>query len=655
MRYLSIDIETRSGADIKSTGLFKYALDKDFKILMLAYAFDNDGVQIVDFLRGEKLPIEVTKALNDINVIKRAFNAFFEVFCLTSAGFKTDISQWECTMIKSYYLGIGGSLASVGAALGISEDKAKDRQGKALIKYFSVPNTKGEFNSCVMAEDKWELFKDYCKQDVVAEREIARILESFKIPGFEKDLFNLDFEINKRGVKVDKDLIINAIALDEEIKDELLESSKKITGLDNVNSPVALCEWLSKRTGKEIKSVAKASVQELLESDIESDVKEVLMNRKLTSKSSTAKYVAMQKALNEDGRVKGLLQFYGTKTGRWAGRLVQVQNLPRNYTPYLDSNRDLLKKGDFRTLKMLESDIADSLSQLIRTAFVAEEGKTFIVSDFSAIEARVLAFLAGETWRNEFFKADGDIYCQSASLMFNVKVEKHGENSHLRQKGKIAELACGYGGSIGALKAMGADKMGLSDEELIDIVTKWRTSNTKIVSFWKKVEKAVIDTVKNGTSNVIDKTLRIKTSLETAKDEKGEPIIGVSFLSISLPSGRKLYYYKPSITLNRFGSESLAYKTIAKTGAKLDDTESYGGSLVENITQAVARDCLAVALLRLKERGFNIVMHIHDEVVIEHETEALDEVNEILSLPIPWAKGLILKGAGFCNNYYMKD
>ena len=405
-----------------------------------------------------------------------------------------------------------------------------------------------------------------------------------------------------------------------------------------------------------ITSVSKASVAELLKNDsADDDVKKVLLNRQRTSKSSTAKYVAIQNALCEDDRVKGLLQFYGTKTGRWAGRLVQVHNLPRNYTPFLEEDRQLLKEGKFEILKMIEPDIADTLSQLIRTTFTPEAGKIFLVSDFSAIEARVLAWLADEKWRMKFFETGGDIYCQSASLMFGVPVEKHGVNAHLRQKGKVAELACGYGGSIGALKAMGADKMGLNDEELSDIVAKWRSTNRNITRFWKKVEKAVITTVKTGKCQEINKKLGIYTCLEYAKDKNEDFIKDVYFLTVSLPGGRKLFYFKPYIGLNRFNSESLVYKAISKSGTTLDDVEAYGGSLVENITQAVARDCLAATLLRLDERGFNVVMHIHDEVVIEHKADELDRVNEILAKPIPWALDLRLKGAGFCSNYYMKD
>lgn len=656
MRYLSIDIETKSGVDIKKTGLFKYAMDKDFEIMLLAYAFDDEEVKLVDFTRGEKLPLVVLEALNNKQIIKRAFNAFFEVFCLNRAGYKTDISEWECTMIKSFYLGLNGSLASVGNALGLAEDKAKDRTGKALIRYFCVPNSKGEFNPPSVNAEKWELFKSYNKQDVVAEREIARILGAFNLPPSEKLLHALDYEINSMGIQIDPLLVKRAIELDYEVKEELLEESKRITGISNVNSPMALCEWLSKKTGREIKSVAKTTVEELLKEDsLNDDVKRVLLNRQRTSKSSTAKYVAIENAMCDDNRVRGLLQFYGTKTGRWAGRLVQVHNLPKNYTTYLDEDRQLVKDGDFESLKLVEPDVADTLSQLIRTAFIPKEGNTFIVSDFSAIEARVLAWLSGETWRNDFFKGGGDIYCQSASLMFNVPVEKHGVNSHLRQKGKVAELACGYGGSVGALKAMGADKMGLSDEELEDIVSKWRASNKNITRFWKTVEKAVINTIKTGQKSAINGMLKMYTAMEYAKDKDGNFIEGIYFLTISLPSGRKLYYFRPEIKINRFGSESLAYKAIGKSGTKLDIIESYGGSLVENITQAVARDCLAVTLLRLKERGFNVVMHIHDEVVIEHREPELEAVNDILASPIPWAKDLRLKGAGFCANYYMKD
>lgn len=657
MKHLSIDIETYSSIDIKKAGMYKYALSDDFQILLFAYSVDFGEVKIIDLAKGEILPEVIISALNDKNIIKHAYNAPFEWWCLNQAGYKTSIEQWRDTMFHGLYCGYTAGLGATGTAIGLPQDKKKDTTGKALIKLFCVPckptkKNGGRLRNLPHHEpEKWELFKNYCIQDVVTETEIYKRLSNFPVPQEEQDLWVLDQKINAYGVKIDTELVRGALNINDIITAELTEEAVQVTGLDNPNSAAQLGKWLKEKTGQDIENLQKGTVSELIESLEDKEAVRVLEIRQELAKTSIKKYVAMEEAICPDGRVRGLLQFYGAnRTGRWAGRLVQVQNLPRNYLETLDYAREIVKSQDADFLKLVYGNVSDTLSQLIRTAFIPSEGHKFVVADFSAIEARVIAWLAGEQWRQEVFATHGKIYEASASQMFGVPIEliKKGNPEYaLRQKGKVAELALGYGGSSGALIAMGALDMGLEEKELPDVVRRWRNANKRITDLWYGIENAVIKLMETGETQGL-KGIIFSREIDL--------IYGQDFLTIKLPSGRKLYYPKPHLKENRFGSNALHYFGVNQTTKKWEVQETYGGKLVENIVQAISRDCLAVTLKRLEAEGLQTVMHIHDEAVIDADPNAdLDKVCELMGQPIEWAPGLLLKAAGFESSYYMKD
>lgn len=656
MNHLSIDIETYSDNDIVKGGVFKYVDTPNFEVLLFAYSVDFGDVHIIDLANGETLPEEIREALIDESIIKHAYNAMFEITCLNKAGYPTPAEQWWCTMLHGLYLGYPAGLAALGKALQLPEDKKKLATGKALIRYFCIPckptRTNGQRtrNLPMHDPDKWRLFKEYCVQDVVTEMEDYKRLSVFPVPDFVQKQWVTDYELNARGIAIDTDLVDGALAIDDEEKAELTEKAVKITGLDNPNSRNQLLNWLNAETNLDLDSLTKASVAEALDT-ADDTAREVLDIRSKLSKSSVTKYKAIVSAMCSDNRVRGLLQFYGAnRSGRWAGRLVQVQNLPRNYIEPLDVARDRVKARDRLGLSILYGDVSDTLSQLIRTAFVAPKGYTLVVTDFSAIEARVIAWLSGETWRQEVFANGGDIYCASASAMFHVPVVKHGVNGHLRQKGKVAELALGYQGGANALIAMGALKMGLSEEELPEIVAKWREASPHIRNLWYACEDAALRAVR--TAEIVSLQHGITFRKEC------DPMYGLTFLTVELPSGRKLYYPEPHLKINKFDREAIHYKGL-NTG-KWCTLSTYGGKLVENITQAIARDCLAEALERLAKEGYRLLMHIHDEVVIEVPTKdlaekGLDHVNKVMCQTPAWAEGLLLNADGFTSPYYMKD
>lgn len=644
---LSIDLETYCECPIKY-GVQRYVDDPSFEILLFAYSFNGGPVTVVDMTK-DKLPSRVIDALYDPAVIKTAFNANFEMTCLRKVFPDADFTNWECTSVLALYSSLPTSLDGVAQALKM--DAQKDRRGKALIQYFSVPckptKTNGgrTRNRPTDAPDKWAEFIEYNRQDVVVEIEIRKRLISVKPPKVEHDYWLMDLQINRNGIAVDNDMIRNALDFDARFKETLLQEAQEITGLDNPNAPMQLKEWVEGQLGRPIDGITKACVAGLLKSDIPANVRRVLELRQMLGKTSVKKYLAMQNAECSDGRIHGMLQFYGAmRTGRWAGRIVQLQNLPRNYIEDMDLARETLKSGDLDLFETLYGDVSDTLSQLIRTALVAEEGSRFIVADYSAIEARVIAWLSGEQWRQDVFAQGGDIYCASASSMFHVPVVKHGVNGHLRQKGKVAELALGYGGGPKALIAMGALEGGIPEEELPEIVQLWRKASPHITKFWYDVDTAAKKAI------VTAEPVKIRQGGLLFTREKGA-------LFISLPSGRRLAYIHPKIGTNRFGSDSITYMGMSQTANKWDRLETYGGKLVENIVQAVARDCLAAAMLRLTKAGYKICAHIHDEVVIEAPigTGSLDDVIGIMCHPETWTKGLILNAAGFENPYYMKD
>lgn len=654
MRHLNIDIETYSPNDI-SFGVYRYSESEEFEILLFSYAYDFGEVHIVDLVSGEKIPDEVVKDLRNPEVIKHAYNAQFEITCLNRAGYDTPVEQWRCTMIHGAYLGYPMGLAKLGKALGLPQDKLKAKAGAALIRYFSVPckptkkNGGRTRNLPKHDPDKWFAYGMYNMQDVVTEMECYRRLSAFPIPEEVEKQWQIDIRMNAAGVGIDRQLVEGALAIDEENKKALLEEAYELTGLSNPNSRNQLLDWLNSNTNLELETLTKDSVAAAM-TDADDLAKKVLTIRKKLAKSSVSKYEMMASATGQDGRLRGTLQFYGAnRTGRWAGRLLQVQNLPRNYIVNLDIARDLVKKSDRVGIGLLFGDVSDTLSQLIRTAIIAKEGYTLCVADFSAIEARVIAWLSGETWRQKVFAEGGDIYCASASSMFGVPVVKHGVNGHLRQKGKVAELALGYQGGVNALKAMGALDMGLTEEELPNIVELWRQASPKIKELWYTVEKAAVYTVTTGNPMTLDHGITFRLEVD--------PFYGYRYMTIELPSGRKLFYPDPHIKLNNFDKEAVHFKTQLNNAWVTEST--YGGKLVENITQAVARDCLALTLMRLYDNGLPAIMHIHDEAVIEvpkdEASEYLDIVEKTFALPIPWAEGLVLTAAGFTNDYYMKD
>jgi len=642
MKTISIDIETYSSVNLTKSGVYKYCEADDFEILLFAYSVDGGEVKVVDLAMGEKIPLPVLNALTDENVMKWAFNAQFERICLSKyIGKHMTAKAWRCTMVWAATLGLPLSLEGVGAVLGL--EKQKLTEGKELIRYFCTPGKLRDGTTIRHlpqdAPERWEQFKKYNIRDVEVEMSIQKRLSKFPVSETEWQNYILDQEINDRGIMLDMDLVESAIECDNEMRESNLQTAREITGLENPNSTVQLKEWLSEQ-GVKTETLSKDAIEELL-SEATDNVAEILNIRKQLAKSSVKKYTAMETAVCKDSRARGLIQFYGAnRTGRYAGRLIQVQNLPQNHLPDLEQARTLVKKGFYNDIEMLYDFVPFVLSELIRTAFVPKPGCRFYVADFAAIEARVIAWLAGEGWRQDVFANGGDIYCASASQMFHVPVEKNGVNGHLRQKGKIAELALGYGGSVGALKAMGAVQMGIDESELQPLVDAWRRANTKIVRFWYAVDSAVKECIKERHDT---KTHGISFSLQS----------GILF--ITLPSGRRLAYVKPRIGENRFGGESVTYEGIS--GAKKwERLESYGAKFVENIVQATARDILAEAMLRLNTSGFDIVMHIHDETVIEAAPEtSLDEICRVMGQTPAWADGLILRADGYVCDFYRKD
>lgn len=655
---ITIDIETRSDKDISKCGVYAYTDTPYFDILLFAYSIDGQPVRVVDTANGEEIPENVLAALADENVVKRAFNCNFERVCLSkylrenypqyfqsysidedTVGDFLNPESWHCSMIHARTLGLPSSLAEVGKVLGIEQQKMTD--GKALVKFFCVPydtiDGVPQFHSPTDYPDKWEIFKAYNKRDVEAELEIDRRLSRFPVPDFLWKEFYLDQEINDRGILVDMQLADKAISLDAEAKEELTVEMKRLTGVENPNSVYQLLDWLETQ-GYKSDSLGKAQVQELIKTAKE-PVKSVLQMRLQLSKSSVKKYTAMKNTACSDNRARGMFSFYGaSRTGRWAGRNVQLQNLPQNHLPDLSEARELVKYGSFEDIQMLYDDVPDTLSQLIRTAFIPRQGMKFIVADFSAIEARVIAWLAGEEWRMKAFANGEDIYCASASKMFGVPVVKHGENGHLRQKGKISELACGFGGSVGAMKAMGADSLGLSDTELKQIVIDWREASPHITELWWAVDRAVKKAVKEKTAT---KTHGLLFSYEAG------------FLFIRLPSGRRLAYAKPYIGKNKFGGESVTYMGI-NAQKKWDRLESYGPKFVENCVQGIARDLLMYSMQTLSQ--YFIVGHIHDEMIIECPKDTkLDEICQQMARTPDWAKGLLLRADGYECSFYKKD
>ena len=646
MQTLSIDLETFSSQLLAKTGVYRYAESPDFEILLFAYSVDGGPVQQIDLACGEKIPSEILCALEDDKVIKWAFNANFERICLSRfLGYPTggylEPDSWKCSMVWAAYMGLPLSLEGAGAVLGL--EKQKLAEGKDLIKYFCQPCAPTKSNGLRTrnlpkhAPDKWLTFKKYNIRDVETEMSIQARLLKYPVPDSVWEEYHLDQEINDRGVGLDMELVRQAIQMDGRSRSELTQAMKELTSLDNPNSVQQMKQWLADN-GVETDTLGKKAVAELLKT-APPQLQKVLTLRQQLAKSSVKKYQAMETAVCADGRARGMFQFYGAnRTGRWAGRIIQMQNLPQNHLDDLSEARGLVRAGGFDALEMLYEDVPDTLSQLIRTAFVPRENRKFIVADFSAIEARVIAWLAGEKWRQDVFAEGKDIYCASASQMFGVPVEKHGVNGHLRQKGKIAELALGYGGSVGALKAMGALEMGLSEDELPSLVSAWRQANPKIVQFWWAVDRAVMDAVTRKTTT---KTHGIIFSARNG------------MLFITLPSGRSLAYVKPKIGENRFGGDCITYEGIGGT-KKWERIDSYGPKFVENIVQATSRDILCYAMKTL--RCCSIVMHIHDEVVIEADRRmSLQAVCEQMGRTPPWAKGLRLRADGYETDFYKKD
>lgn len=650
---LRIDLETYSEVDLTKSTVYRYSEDPSFQILLFGYAYDDEPVEVIDVTKTP-IPGGILMDLTNPNVIKQAYNANFERVCLSNYmrrlgmldGFLPP-EQWHCTMVHALSCGLPRSLAEAGAALGLSEEKAKMKEGGELIRYFSKPckptksNGNRTRNLPEHAPDKWATFIEYNRRDVETERTIENMLNAVPVPDIEWKAYWLDQRINDRGVKADRKLVKAAIAISKEHTEALTEEARMLTGLDNVNSVAQLKGWLGvdgsldKKTVKGMRDAGNLSLKQ----------DRMLAIRQEMGKTSISKYEAMERGMCSDDRIRGLFQFYGAnRTGRWAGRQVQVQNLPQNHFPDLDTARSLALEADRGTLALLYGNVPDALSQLIRTAFIAGDGRTFAVADFSAIEARVLAWLAGENWRMEVFREGKDIYCASASQMFRVPVEKHGVNGHLRQKGKIAELALGYGGSVGALTAMGALEMGLKEEELNPLVIAWRDSNPRVVQFWWDIDSAARQAVQNP-----GKIIRVHHGICFQRTS--------ATLNIALPSGRCIRYFRPRMGVNKFGSESITYMGL--DAGKWGRIETYGPKLVENIVQATARDCLRDAMLRVAEVFPDIVMHVHDEMIVEvnedQAEDALAYMQECMGRPIEWAPGLLLRGDGYVTKYYRKD
>lgn len=645
---MGIDIETYSSNDLQSCGVYRYVEAPDFTILLFAYSIDNAPAVCCDFAMGEELPAEIIGALRDPAVVKTAFNAAFERICISHYfGWPLmEPAQWKCTMVRAARMGLPLSLGQCGEVLRLTEGKMKE--GAALIRYFSVPN-RGKRHLPADAPDKWEVFKQYCIRDVDTEQQILKKVRRLEPAEFDELLYNYDQRINDRGVLLDRQLAENAARFDDEYKTHLFAEAQQLTGMENPNSPAQIKEYIAKATGQTIGSLNKKDL-----GDLEASLKywpkaqRVLAIRKEMGKTSNKKYSAMLKCVCNDGRIHGLLQFCGAaRTGRWAGRLVQVQNLPQNHLEDLDYARQLVKAGDLDDFQMNYANPTHVLSELIRTAFIAKPGCTFHVCDFSAIEARVIAWLAGEQWVLDVFRAGGDIYCATAGQMFNCKVEKHGQNSGLRQKGKIAVLALGYGGGVAALEAMGGSRMGLSEQEEKDIMQRWRAANPHIVRFWGIIEAAAVKAIKTGESATIHRGIVVSYRW--------------GMLLITLPSGRTLCYPRARIGIEqndgwRGDHEIIEYEGTNQMTKKWGKVRTYGGKLTENVVQAIARDILGLIILRADAAGLNIVFHIHDEIVVEAEPgQTLQDVENIFSKPIDWCRDLPLKGAGYTTPYYLKD
>ena len=687
IHHISIDLETRSGADITKTGSYRYMQDPDFRILLFGYKIDDEEEQVIDLTKGDgRLPDKIVTILANPQYVKHAYNAAFEWYALNRAGYRTPIEHWQCTMVWSLYCGYAAGLANTGEAIGLPEDKKKSMTGKTLIRYFCTPQKptktfKRKYHDPEDDPDKWDLFVDYNLQDVVAEYAILQRLKAFPMPESEWQLWRMDIMMNALGVKVDEKLIQGALAINEKSTQELTAQAVEVTGLANPNSTAQLLPWL-KDHGCDISDIQKLTVEEALQSDLDPKVRKALELRQLLGKTSIKKYVAMETAKGEGDRVRGISQFYGAnRTGRYAGRLVQMQNLPRNYLQTLDAARQMVRNEDYEGLKMIYGNVPDTLSQLIRTAFIPSEGNHFVVADFSAIEARMIAWLAGEQWVMDVFARGDDIYCETAAAMFGVPVGKHGPNAELRQKGKIATLALGYQGSTSAMVAMGALRMGIPEEDLPDIVEKWRQSHPNTVRMWYEIEKAAVECVQTGRATrprwkVYDPQ-RARQNEEIMNVPAGsysdyfltdapitnitfrmenDLVYGQSFMTIELPAGRKLYYPKPFLKENKFGKMAIHYYGVGQTTGKWGIESTYGGKLTENIVQAIARDCLCEVIRRIHAKGWKLVFHVHDEVIIDAPLDVhTEDLCALMDAPIDWAPGLLLKGAGFETEYYMKD
>lgn len=647
MKELGIDIETYSSYDLKSCGVYRYVEAPDWAILLFAYAVDGGPVQCVDLASGETLPEDVLAALTDPAVVKTAYNATFERVNLGKyLGIRLDPAQWRCTMVRAARLGLPLPLGQCGEVLRLEAGKMKE--GAALIRYFSLPGKNGRHYPAD-APERWATFKAYNIRDVEVEQAILAKVRRLEVPAFDDQLYIADQEINDRGVLIDRQLVANAERFDTEYKALLANQAKTLTGLDNPNSPAQLKRYLLETTGSEVETLNKKTLADLKDQLAEyPDAQELIELRQDMAKTSSKKYTAMLKCVCDDGRIHGLLQFYGAaRTGRWAGRLVQVQNLPQNHLASLDYARSLVKRGDLEEFTDNYSNPTHVLSELIRTAFIAAPGHTFHVCDFSAIEARVIAWLAGENWVLDVFKNGGDIYCQTASRMFGVPVEKHGQNAELRQKGKIAVLALGYGGGVSALEAMGGARLGLSEDEEKEIVQLWRKSNQNITQLWQTLEAAAIKAIETGES------VRVNRGIEVGRQW--------GMLTITLPSGRTLCYPRVSIGIERNDGwrgdhEIIEYEGTNQTTKKWGKIRTYGGKLTENVVQAIARDILGVVILRAREAGLPVVFHIHDEIVVEAQpSQTLEQVEALFSKPIEWCRDLPLKGAGYTTPYYLKD
>jgi len=655
MKDLHIDLETYSDVDITKAGLYKYVQSAAFEILLFAYAYDDDPVRIIDIAAGETVPSSIITDLYNQEVRKVAHNAAFEINCLNKF-FYTETAQWHCTMVHAYYCGLPGQLGQAGKAVGLPEGRQKMIIGKQLIRYFCIPCKPTKANGGRMrnlpchAPEKWELFKTYCKRDVDVEKSIRRKLHNFPIPESEMELYRLDQRINDRGVLVDMGLVEQAIACERLHKEVVTKRAYELTGLENPNSVAQLKGWLGDK-GMEAESLSKKAVADMI-AETDGEVEELLRLRLLMAKTSVKKYEAMERSVCSDGRVHGMLMFCGAnRTSRWSGKIVQIQNLPKNYIPDLELARDLVKQGRFEDIELLYDSTPNVLSELIRTAFIPKPGCRFVVADFSAIEARVLAWLSGEQWRLDVFTSHGKIYEASASSMFHVPMEEITKGSTLRQKGKLAELGLGFGGAAGALISMGALDMGLTEEELPGIVQRWRTANPAIVRCWTLINNAALTAVREGRATRLPRLPRLTIAREANFTNN------LDFLTVLLPSGRKLFYAQPHLTKDRWGRDSIGYYGVNQTTKKWVPQETYGGKLTENIVQAIARDCLAEAVERLEAAGIPVVFQIHDEVVCEvpKEHASLQKVVEIMSENPAWARDLPLAADGWVGDFFTKD